>query len=139
MMSADRGKVGVFIGWVLVSLVAISLILAGAGKVFGFAPEDVTKGLEEANLKDDQILIGIGGMMTGLLLLIPKTASLGLLLASSYWGGAIVAHMVRDDSYAMPAGFLLATWIGACFRDRWLLGGRRAPNHPAESSNEDGS
>ena len=105
------------VGWVILVLVAGIMLLAGSGKVFGFAPEEVVKGLDESRLKDQMRLIGIAEMVSAILLLIPRTWSIGILLASSFWGGEIVSHMTKDDSYHVPAILLLMTWVGTFLRN----------------------
>lgn len=109
------------VGWLLVGAVSSILLMAGYGKATGTAPAEVQESLTKANLKDWMPIIGGGAIATGLLLAIPWTASIGVLLASSYWGGAIVTHMGLGDSLAPPAGLLVATWVGATLRDPRLL------------------
>lgn len=109
-------------GWVLVSLVSAALAFAGAGKLFGFAPPEVVEALTKAGILDRMPLIGVGALVTSLLLFFPRTASLGVLLASSYWGGAILFHFVAGDSFLPPAVLLVTTWAGAALRGPWLLG-----------------
>jgi len=119
---AQVSKPRLIAGWLLVCLVGAMMVFAGAGKAFGFAPPDIVEGLKKAGALHDQIqLIGAGAMVTGILLIFPYTFSLGVLLASSYWGGAIVTHMVQGESYALPAGLLLATWIGAFLKEPRVL------------------
>ena len=109
-------------GWVLVSLVSAALAFAGASKLFGFAPPEVVAGLTKVGILDRMPLIGVGALVTSLLLFFPRTASLGVLLASSYWGGAILFHFVAGDSFAPPAVLLVMTWAGTALRGPWLLG-----------------
>lgn len=109
-------------GWVLVSLVSAALAFAGAGKAFGFAPPEVVEALTKAGIADRMPLIGAGALATSLLLFFPRTASLGVLLASSYWGGAILFHLVAGDSFLPPAVLLVMTWSGTALRGPWLLG-----------------
>ena len=104
-------------GWVLVGLVSFAMAFAGAGKFFGFAPPDITDGLQKVGLGEEIRLIGAGAMLTALLLLVPVTASLGVLLASSYWGGAICTHMAQGDSILVPVVLLVMTWGGVGLRD----------------------
>lgn len=109
-------------GWVLVSLVSAALAFAGAGKAFGFAPPEVVEAMTKAGIADRMPLIGAGALVTSLLLFFPRTASLGVLLASSYWGGAILFHFVAGDSFLPPAVLLVMTWTGTALRGPWLLG-----------------
>lgn len=110
-------KLRTIAGWVLISLVGAILILAGAAKLFGLAPVDVVETLTKAHLIDYAKLIGARAMVTGVLLMVPATSSVGLLFASAYWGGAIVTHLTIGDSFLPPAILLVATWVGSGLRD----------------------
>ena len=109
-------------GWVLVSLVSAALAFAGAAKVFGFAPPEMVEAMTKAGISDRIPLIGTGALVTSLLLFVPRTASLGVLLASSYWGGAILFHFVAGGSFLPPAVLLVMTWVGTALRGPWLVG-----------------
>jgi hypothetical protein len=61
-------------------------------------------------------VIGAGELITAILLLYPRTSSLGLLLTSAFWGGAICLHMSRAEPFAMQSVFLLITWAGGYLR-----------------------
>ncbi|MEM6777547.1 MAG: DoxX family protein [Planctomycetota bacterium] len=100
-------------GSVLVGLVAVVLILAGTLKLIGAGADDMVEGLEKARLIQHLPLISIAAIACGVFLLIPPTRPLGLLMASAYWGGAIVAHLTYNDSFGMPAAFLLILWLGS--------------------------
>ena len=68
-------------GWVLHGLVGGIMLLAGSAKVLGlFPPEQVAKlGLGVAIQ-----VIGAGELVSAVLLLVPRTASLGALLTSGF-------------------------------------------------------
>src|SRR5215471_7409519 len=100
-------------GWVLHGLVGGSMILAGSAKLFGlFPPDQVAK----MGLSLPIQVIGTGELVSAILLLIPRTASLGVLLTSSFWGGAICLHMSKGEPFVLQSGFLLLTWLGAYLR-----------------------
>jgi hypothetical protein len=67
-------------------------------------------------------LIGVGAILTALLLLIPRTSSLGILLTSSFWGGAICIHMAHGEPYLFQAVVLALSWTGAYLRNPATLG-----------------
>lgn len=118
-MSNPQSKAALRIaGRVLVSLVAVVLILAGVLKLANLGAEDMVEGLKKANLFQHKTMISLAAIVCGVLLLIPPVWKFGLLMASSYWGGAIVAHMTYNDSVAMPAAFLLVMWLGAGLASR---------------------
>ncbi|MBX3442067.1 MAG: DoxX family protein [Planctomyces sp.] len=108
-------------GHVLHTLVGGVMLMAGSGKAFGFAPQEIVESMSKHGLGDKLQLIGGGEMLSGLLLIIPWTSSLGVLLTSSFWGGAICIHMAHNESYLVPAVLLVMTWVGAVLRDRRAL------------------
>ncbi|MEO1525471.1 MAG: DoxX family protein [Planctomycetota bacterium] len=101
-------------------IVAIVLILAGALKLIGVGAEDMVEGLENARLIQHLHLISVTAIVCGSLLLIPPLKEFGVLMATAYWGGAIVAHLTYNDSFAMPATFLSILWLGVLLRSRWV-------------------
>jgi hypothetical protein len=109
-------------------LVGAVMLLACSGKAFGFAPAQIVEQLKSFGLGDKIHLIGFGGLITAVLLLIPRTWQLGALAASSYWGGAICIHMAHGESFNPPAVLLILTWAGA------LLRSAPAPSAASESS-----
>jgi DoxX-like family len=111
-MNASRNwkRVG---GWVLHSLVAASMLLAGSAKVLGLFPADQ---VEKLGLSVPIQVIGAGELVSAILLLVPRTASLGVLLTSGFWGGAICLHMSKGEPFVLQSVFLLLTWVGAYLR-----------------------
>ena len=100
-------------GWVLHGLVAGIMILAGSAKVLGFfPPEEVAK----LGLSLPIQVIGAGEVASAILLLIPRTSSLGLLLTSGFWGGAICLHMSKGELFVLQSALLLFTWVGGYLR-----------------------
>ena len=100
-------------GWVLHGLVGGIMLLAASAKVLGlFPPEQV----EKLGLGVPIQVIGAGELVSAILLLIPRTSSLGLLLTSGFWGGAICLHMSKAEPFVLPAAFLLITWVGGYLR-----------------------
>jgi len=100
-------------GWVLHGLVGGSMLLAGSAKVLGlFPPEQVAK----LGLGVPIQVIGAGELVSAVLLLVPRAASLGVLLTSGFWGGAICLHMSKGEPFVLQSVFLLLTWVGAYLR-----------------------
>ncbi len=100
-------------GWVLHGLVAGIMLLAGSAKVLGlFPPEQV----EKLGLGVPIQVIGAGELVSAVLLLVPRTASLGVLLTSGFWGGAICLHMSKGEPFVLQSVLLLLTWVGAYLR-----------------------
>jgi hypothetical protein len=104
------------IGLVLHILIAALMIFAASGKLLGPPPPEVLELLRKAGLDQQLKLIGTGELVTAILLLIPWTSSLGVLLASGFWGGAICTHMSMHQSYTFESILLALTWVGALLR-----------------------
>jgi hypothetical protein len=90
------------------------LLLTGSWKVLGSVPPEA---IVKFGLGEQVRLIGAGALLTALLLLIPRTSSLGVLLTSSFWGGAICIHMAHGEPYLFQAVLLVLSWVGAYLRN----------------------
>jgi hypothetical protein len=104
-------------GFVIHLLVGGLMIVAGSGKVFGFAPQEVVDSMSKHGFGDKLPLIGSGELITAVLMLVPWTSSLGVLLASAFWGGAICTHMAHGEPYAFQSALLVLVWVGALLRN----------------------
>jgi hypothetical protein len=116
----ERDHGGKATGLALHILIGGLMILTGSQKVLGMVPPEA---LAKYGLGEQMRLIGAGALLTALLLLIPRTSSLGVLLTSSFWGGAICIHMAHGETYLFQAVMLLLSWVGACLRNPATLGG----------------
>src|SRR6266436_4485252 len=100
-------------GWVLHGLLAGIMILAGSAKILGFFPAEM---VEKMGLSLQIGVIGAGELVSAILLLVPRTSSLGLLLTSAFWGGAICLHMSKGEPFVLQSALLLFTWVGGYLR-----------------------
>lgn len=107
-------------GQVLIYLGSVVLI-ASAGAKFAHVPKVVNQlgafGFEGSRLT----MIAIAEVASALLFLIPATRSVGLLLVSSYLGGAIATDMQHGNAFFPPAVILSLLWLGAWLRHREVL------------------
>lgn len=118
---SEQSKPKRIAGWIILGLVSAIMIHSGTGKLFGFAPDYTVEGLQESGLSEETFLIGAAETISAILLLIPRTSSVGILLVSSFWGGAIVSHMTKNDGFVLPAVLLVMCWAGAFLRNSDLL------------------
>lgn len=107
--------------WVLIVLVGGTLVISAVMKLVG--PKEVVEIFQKWNLAEWRVPIGILELVIGLLVLIPRTHSLGLLLASAYFGGAIATHLQQGEAMeaSSPAIVLAMLWIGGLLRHSELL------------------
>jgi hypothetical protein len=117
----NGGKIA---GLVLHVLIGGLMIVAGSAKLLGLFPPEA---LGKDGLGDQIRLIGAGEVLTALLLLIPRTSSLGILLTSSFWGGAICIHMAHREPYLFQAVLLVLSWAGAYLRNPATLSSFSGP------------
>ena len=120
----ERKNWGKIAGLVLHVLIGGLLIVTGSQKVLGSVPPEP---LVKLGLGEQARLIGAGALLTALLLLIPRTSSLGILLASAFWGGAICIHMAHGEPYLFQAVALVLSWAGAYLRNPATLGSFSGP------------
>lgn len=107
-------KIMSIVGWVLSGLLGAALVMS-AGMKF-FPPEEMVKQMKDSPLLGWILIIGIGELVSAILFLVPRTAVPGTLLLSSYFGGAIVAHMMQRESILVPSVFLILIWTAATLR-----------------------
>jgi len=75
--------------------------------------------------------IGILELLSALLFLIPAARSAGLLLVSSYLGGAIATHLQHGQSILPPSIVLTVLWLGAWLRHPVTLWNATTNGQPA--------
>ncbi len=64
------------------------------------------------------LFIGLLELASAVLFLLPLARSAGLLLVSSYLGGAIATHVQHDKPILVPSILLLVIWLGVSLRHR---------------------
>jgi hypothetical protein len=105
---------GMIAGLVLHILIGGLLILTGMQKVLGLVASEA---LGKYGLDGQMRMIGAGAILTALLLLIPRTSSLGVWFTSAFWGGAICIHMAHGEPYIFQTLMLVLSWAGAYLRN----------------------
>jgi DoxX-like protein len=89
------------------------MLIVSAGAKFAHIPRITTDlgamGFDGGKL----VFIAILEVLGALLFLVPATRSVGLLLLSSFMGGAIATHLQHGHSIIQPAFVLFLIWVGA--------------------------
>jgi hypothetical protein len=111
---STRKNWGPSAGLVLHVLIGGLLIFTGSQKVLGSVPPEA---LVKYGLGQQARVIGAGALVAAFLLLIPRTSSLGVLMTSSFWGGAICIHMAHGEPYLFQVVLLVLSWAGAYLRN----------------------
>lgn len=107
-------KTRVYTGFALHALVASVMIFSAMIKFL--APGEYSKPV-----------LGLVELANALLLLIPRTMSLGVLITSAGWGAVIAFCVIKAESHVapmhplVPTAFLIMTWVGGYLRDSRIL------------------
>jgi DoxX-like family len=104
-------------GYVLHGLFAAAFLLAGGMKLMPLSDEMVQEMAKNGLTPDWVRVIGVGEISTAILLVIPRTFSLGLLLASGLCGGIIATLMTHGQPIVPGVVLLVVAWVGALLRD----------------------
>jgi hypothetical protein len=113
-----KSKTRTALTWGLTGLVGVGMIGSAAGKLSGAQP--LVENFEKMHLSAYLQPIGILELVVAVLFLVPKTSSLGTLLVTGYFGGAVVAHLAG----ASPGEIVAPLVIGAM---AWASGALRNP------------
>ena len=103
------------VGNILIFLSGL-MLLGSAGAKLAHVPKVVSE-LGAMGFDDRKLLfVALLEIVSALMFLIPFTRSAGLLLVSSFLGGAIATHLQHAQSIAEPSLVLVLLWFGAWLR-----------------------
>jgi len=102
-------------GNVLMILGGVMLIGSSSAK-FAQVPAVVNQLGAMGFIGNRLMFIAVLEIVSAVLFLIPLTRSGGLLLVSSFMGGAIATHLQHDEPIVQPSFVLLLIWLGTWLR-----------------------
>jgi hypothetical protein len=109
------------IGWILTGLLTLVMIGSAFGK-FTATPDSEMGLMFIANgIYDARFLIGSLEVLCAILMLIPRTSTVGMVLAGGYWGGAIATHISHGQSPATVLVFVALMVVIALLRNPELF------------------
>ncbi len=111
-MSTKTKKI---IGWVLSGLSGLMLLASAIDKI-GSSEHALQTAFSFGLSAKSYVILGIIEAVSVVLFLFPRTGILGLLLLSSYLGGAIATHLQHGQDILFPAIFEATVWIAAVIR-----------------------
>lgn len=118
---AGTSRAAVWTGRVLSGLGVLFMLFDGGAKVLDLIPPEV-KAANNLGWPDHALFtVGVLALLCTALYLIPRTAVLGCILLTGYFGGAIASH-VRVDSplfthTLFPVYIAALFWVGLLLRD----------------------
>ena len=116
--SVERsGKGARMTGWVLSGLIALFIGSGGINALRGAA--FVVAGVARFGYPASSLTaLGIAELLCALLFLIPRTAALGAILFTGFFGGAVATHArIGDPTWPIPVVFALLVWVALLLRD----------------------
>jgi uncharacterized membrane protein YphA (DoxX/SURF4 family) len=105
-------------GWILSILPAFALVMSASMKLAKVPA--VVEGFKKFDYPAHIVVpLGIVELSCAILFLIPRTAVLGAILVTGYFGGAIATHVrVSEPQFVTPLILGILTWLGLFLRDR---------------------
>lgn len=105
---------------VLTSLIGFMLVLGGVMKLAKAEPTEILKQIDKYGYTDYLSYIGVISLLSGALLLYPKTSKIGFLLGSCYFAGATALEISGKQPLIAPV-FIIILWIGMFLRDKAMF------------------
>ncbi|TRW26703.1 DoxX family protein [Flavobacterium zepuense] len=102
-------------GWVLSALICLMLGASAIDKIIG-SEHALKMGASFGLSSTVYSILGIIEILSVILFLYTRTGILGMLLLSSYLGGAIATHLQHQHNILFPMFFEAAIWIAAVIR-----------------------
>jgi uncharacterized membrane protein YphA (DoxX/SURF4 family) len=108
-------------GTALTIFAGLVFIVSGTLKLLGVPA--VVHELQQDGFLHTVPLVGALEIASGLLFLVPRTRSFGLMFASAFMGGAIATHVQHAELVQIaPAAFILGlVWVGAWLKHPMAL------------------
>jgi hypothetical protein len=104
-------------GRVLTGLVGAFLLVDGGARLAGFAP--YVEAMTTFGYPTSQApWVGLSLLVSTILMLIPRTATLGCILVTGYLGGATATQVrVQDPWFLFPVALGVISWLGLYLRE----------------------
>ncbi|MBT1690506.1 DoxX family protein [Dawidia soli] len=101
--------------WILCGTVALALAASAIDKI-ALSQHSIQMGTSFGLSPATYRVLGLIELLSTVLFVLPRTAMPGLLLLSSYLGGAIATHLQHNQDILFPVILESIIWIGACLR-----------------------
>ncbi|OOQ61554.1 DoxX family protein [Mucilaginibacter pedocola] len=108
-------------GWLLSCIIGLMLAASAFDKIRG-SEHALQMGASFGLSAGAYAVLGIIELVSVALFVYPRTGVLGLLLLSSYFGGAIATHLQHQQNIVFPMAIEALVWIAAAVRFPELTG-----------------
>jgi hypothetical protein len=104
---------------VITGVIALVIIMSAIYKLVSGSDSEGAKNFVKWGLGSHIKLIGAMELILGVIFLIPRTFSIGVLLLASYFGGAIATHIEHGEAQNLmvPTIILLLIWVVSYLRN----------------------
>ena len=115
----EKSKSRIITEWVLIGIVSLLVIMSSVFKLVSGGNSVPAKNFMKWGLENQLTLIGTVELIFGSLFLIPRTFSMGVLLLTAYFGGAIATHLEHGEgnNIVLPVIILLLIWASGYLRN----------------------
>lgn len=100
-------------GWILTIILGTLFLMSAAMKL---TVDEATLASSSGLSVNTYRIIAIVEIFSLILFIIPRTGIVGTLLLVAYLGGAIVSHLLNQESIAMAVSTQIVLWITALIR-----------------------
>lgn len=114
-------KVKKIIGWVLAGLLTLVAVGSALGKFTADPSSEMGKQFAAAGIYDVRFMIGAIEILCAVMLLIPRTSTIGVVMSAGYWGGAIATHLTHGEAPGPALIFLVLVGLIALLRNPELF------------------
>jgi hypothetical protein len=113
-------RAAVWTGWIIGILPVFALVMSASMKLAH--GQAVVEGFTKFGYPQRLLtILGLVELSCAILYLIPRTAVLGAILMTGYFGGAIATHVrMSDPMFVMPFLCGVLAWLGLFLRDHRL-------------------
>jgi hypothetical protein len=120
IQTAPVSKTALWAGRILSALIVLALLMSGSGKLAG--GPDLVEGFQHLGWDPSYALgLGILEIACAVIYAIPRTAVLGAILVTGYFGGAVATHVRLGEPLFIAALTLgVIAWLGLYLRDNRL-------------------
>lgn len=118
--SATTPKAMLWTGRVLTGLITAFMVFGGIVNLL--KPQFVVEGTKQSGFAESTIVpLGVTVLIISILYVVPRTAVLGAILLTGYFGGAVATHVrLGDGKLLIPAVFGVLVWLALYLRDARL-------------------
>jgi hypothetical protein len=109
-------RVSLITGRLISGFIILFMLLDGVLHAIRFGP--YVEGTVKVGFPASTVLpLGIVALFCTILYVIPRTAVLGAILLTGYFGGATATHVRMGQPFYFPLVFGILTWLGLYLRD----------------------